>query len=69
MARSEGSRQGRTDSGLKLRPRGAELRRIEPQLRLHRMAINVERKRIGSVVTLSIENGKSDSPQHDSAGG
>jgi hypothetical protein len=41
---------------------GAELRRVAPQLRLHGIAVNFERKRGRSVVTLSVENGKTDSP-------
>ena len=41
---------------------GAELRRVAPQLRLHGIAVNFERKRGRSVVTLMHENGKTDSP-------
>jgi hypothetical protein len=44
---------------------GAELRRVAPQLRLHGIAVNFERKRGRSVVTLSVENGKVVSPQPD----
>jgi hypothetical protein len=38
-----------------------------PQLRLHGIAINFERKRTGTVVTLRAENGKKASPQPDTA--
>jgi hypothetical protein len=46
---------------------GAELRRVAPQLRLHGIAVNFERKRGRSVVTLSVENGKTDVPQPGTA--
>ena len=36
----------------------AELRRIAPQLRLHGIAIHFERRREGTIVSLSVENGK-----------
>ena len=48
---------------------GTELRRIAPQLRLHGIAINFERKRTGTIVTLSVENGKTVGPQPDTAVG
>ena len=37
---------------------GADLRRIAPQLRVHGISIHFERRREGSVVSLSVENGK-----------
>jgi hypothetical protein len=46
---------------------GAELRRIAPQLRLHGIAINFERKHDGRIVTLSVENGETGSPPPDTA--
>jgi hypothetical protein len=48
---------------------GTELRRIAPQLRLHGIAINFERKRTGTIVTLSVENSRTVSPQPDNAAG
>jgi hypothetical protein len=46
---------------------GAELRRIAPQLRLHGIAINFERKHDGRIVTLSVENGETGGPPPDTA--
>jgi hypothetical protein len=37
---------------------GTELRQIAPQLRVHGIAVNFEREREGSVVSLRVENGK-----------
>jgi hypothetical protein len=37
---------------------GTELRRIAPQLRVHGISIHFERRREGSVVSFSVENGK-----------
>jgi hypothetical protein len=48
---------------------GTELRRIAPQFRLHGIAINFERKRIGTIVTSNVENGRTVSPQPDTAAG
>ena len=56
-ARCPGHRSA--DRGLPSRSAfGAELRRIAPQLRVHGIAIHFERKREGSIVSLSFENRK-----------